>query len=348
MAIFHLSHTDLDGYGAQFITNFYFDNIKFFNSNYGKEINEKFAQILNLIDTEFANETNLILITDLNLTLSQCLEFQNLAGEKNAKILLLDHHQSGEECAKKHGWYLLDSSRCATKITYDFFSDLYGKNEMLDKFVRVVNAVDIWLDKDSEFELGKVCLGLVSGAKEINKVMFEKESFSYIQFLISAIPNFFDIKNSHIALDNAIHGLKKEFFKTEKDDTLSNLISNFVVGKLSAQKDKFIIKFGEKTGILTYNIGNTSVIGNDFLVKNHDVDFFIDVTSKKTLSFRANGNANVSEMAKILVGGGGHINASGGMFAGFKDSNSYENIKTQIVNLIDKKLSETKENQNEK
>ena len=46
MAIFHLSHTDLDGYGAQFVTNFYFDNIKFFNSNYGKEINEKFAQIL--------------------------------------------------------------------------------------------------------------------------------------------------------------------------------------------------------------------------------------------------------------------------------------------------------------
>ena len=86
MAIFHLSHTDLDGYGAQFVTNFYFDNIKFFNSNYGKEINEKFAQILNLIDTEFANETNLILITDLNLTLSQCLEFKNLAGEKNAKI----------------------------------------------------------------------------------------------------------------------------------------------------------------------------------------------------------------------------------------------------------------------
>ena len=36
MTIHHLSHTDLDGYGAQVITNHYFKNVKFYNSNYGK------------------------------------------------------------------------------------------------------------------------------------------------------------------------------------------------------------------------------------------------------------------------------------------------------------------------
>ena len=46
MTIHHLSHTDLDGYGAQVITNHYFKNVKFYNSNYGKEIDEKFDQIL--------------------------------------------------------------------------------------------------------------------------------------------------------------------------------------------------------------------------------------------------------------------------------------------------------------
>ena len=46
MTIHHLSHTDLDGYGAQVITNHYFKNVKFYNSNYGKEIDEKFDQNL--------------------------------------------------------------------------------------------------------------------------------------------------------------------------------------------------------------------------------------------------------------------------------------------------------------
>ena len=71
-----------------------------------------------------------------------------------------------------------------------------------------------------------------------------------------------------------------------------------------------------------------------------DIDFFVDITSKKTLSFRANGNADVSLIAKNLVGGGGHINASGGLFGAFKDCNDYTNIKAQFQNLIDQKTKE--------
>ena len=64
------------------------------------------------------------------------------------------------------------------------------------------------------------------------------------------------------------------------------------------------------------------------------------MTNKKTLSFRANGKLDVSAMAKRLVGGGGHVNASGGLFANFKDGFSYEPIKAQIVDLITKKTQE--------
>ena len=42
MKIYHLSHTDLDGYGAQLVTKHYFKDILFFNSNYGREIEAKF------------------------------------------------------------------------------------------------------------------------------------------------------------------------------------------------------------------------------------------------------------------------------------------------------------------
>ena len=346
MKIYHLSHTDLDGYGAQFVAAHYLTDVEFFNANYGKEINEKFDLILARIDERLATDTDeksLVLITDLNLLPAQCEKFSGELARRNARMILLDHHQSGLECAKKFPWYFLDSSRCATKITYDFFSAMFGGSPRLDKLVRVVNAVDIWLKDKSEFELGKVCLGMVSGAKEINKIMFERESRDYIFFLLEKIFKFQDEPDAHIALDSALHGIKKEFFKSERDDTLSNLVSHFVVARLSAQKQRFEIDYLDKKGILTYNIGNVSVIGNDFLTQNPDIDFFIDVTSKKTLSFRADGKIDVSEMAKLLLGGGGHVNASGGMFAGFKDASSYEAVKAQIVDLIEKKTQISKE-----
>ena len=345
MKIYHLSHTDLDGYGAQVVANFYFKDVIFSNSNYGREIDEKFAQILGAIETdEAAGYTGgaVVLITDLNLTSAQCEDFTNALAGKNAKIFLLDHHASGAECASAYEWYFLDVSKCATKITYDFFSSMFGEDAKLAKFTDVVNAVDIWLKDDLNFEMGKVGLGLVSGAKEINKIMFERENSEYLFYLLSRAQEFFADANDYIALDNAIHGIKKDFFRSEKDDTLSNLVSAYVVNLLTKNREKFEIKYGETRGILTYNIGNVSVIGNDFLVANPEFDFFIDITNKKTMSFRANGNIDVSAMAKHLVGGGGHVNASGGMFAAFKDGFSYEAIKAQVEDLITKKIQERK------
>ena len=347
MKIYHLSHTDLDGYSCQYITKFYFNDIKFYNSNYGKEINDNFSMIINdikQVKKDNVNEKFLILITDLNLTITQCEEFEKNSKELDVKLLLLDHHQSGEECMKKFSWYLLDNSRCATKITYDFFSKAINKNEKLSKFVDVVNAIDIWLSDDKNFELGKVFLGLIANAKEINKVMFKNEYLKYVFFLLDKAISYIGKENSNILLDDDTHILKKNFFKKNKNNTLANLISEFIVERLSAYKDKFSVYYENHKGILTLNIGNTSVIGNDFLTKNNDFDFFVDISSKKTLSFRANNKVDVSLMAKKLVGGGGHKNASGGLFASYKDSSNYDNAKAQFIDLINKKT--TKDNKN--
>ncbi|MCR2098905.1 DHH family phosphoesterase [Campylobacter upsaliensis] len=345
MKIYHLSHTDLDGYACQYIVNFYFKDVKFYNSNYGKEINENFTSILNDIEKDEENEA-LLLISDLNLTLTQCEEFEKTCKEKGIKLLLLDHHQSGFECMQKYDWYFLDSSRCAAKIVYDFFSKICFKDENLERFVRVVNAVDIWLKDDEYFELGKVFLGLIASAKEINRVMFQKENVLYMFFLLERARKFIEKENAHILLDNAVHFIKKDYFLIKKpDDTLANLLSYFIVEKLSLMKGEFVIYYENCKGILTSNIGNTSIIGNDFLVQNPDFDFFIDVSSRKTLSFRANGKIDVSLMAKRLVGGGGHRNASGGLFVGFKESANYKFIKAQIIDLIKaKELKKEAEN----
>jgi len=338
--VYHLSHTDLDGYGCQMVSNHYFKNIQFYNSNYGREINERFNEIFSDIH-ENENLKNIILITDLNLTIDQAKDFDSRVkiASQNIMIILLDHHKSGQDCANDFEWYYLDDSRCATKITYDFFSNIYGKNEKLSKFTDVVNAVDIWLDDKDEFELGKVCLGLVSGAREINKVMFPSENSQYLFELLDKIQPYFDYDKAHIVLDENIHKIKKEILKDEEDDTLNNLISKFNVKLLTKNKDKMSIKYLGHKGILTYNIGNVSVIGNDFLKANKDFDFFMDITSRKTVSFRANGVVDVSKMAIKLANGGGHPNASGGLFSGFKDSFVYGKIKKQVNDLITKKTA---------
>ena len=38
MRVFHLSHTDLDGYSCQLITRRFFDSVHCYNSGYGPEV----------------------------------------------------------------------------------------------------------------------------------------------------------------------------------------------------------------------------------------------------------------------------------------------------------------------
>ena len=333
--IHHLSHTDLDGYGCQMVSAHFFKSITFYNSNYGKEINECFNQILDDIQTSTLQK-HVILITDLNLTMDQAKEFESKVNicDKEIMMFVLDHHKTGQECADAFEWYFLDSSRCATKITYDFFSELYGKDEKLSKFVDVVNSVDIWLENEPEFELGKVCMGMVSGAREVNKVMFPDENSQYIFSLLTQAQEYFTCKDAHIALDDALHGIKKTFFTTQTNNTLSNLVSAYNVILLTKNREKMQISYKEYKGILTYNIGNVSVIGNDFLTANPDLDFFMDITSKKTISLRSNGKVDVSRIAAQIANGGGHHNASGGLLSNFKDAFIYDSIKSQVMSII--------------
>jgi oligoribonuclease NrnB/cAMP/cGMP phosphodiesterase (DHH superfamily) len=336
--LFHLSHTDLDGYGCQFVAKHYFKNVRFYNSNYGKEIDERYAEILEDIESVNADKS-VILITDLNLALQQAKNFEErLKSVKNSvKLILLDHHQSGEECAKKYPWYFLDISRCAAKITYDFFSNIYGEKKQLGRLADVINAVDIWLDENGDFELGKVCLNLIANAKELNRIMFDDANTQFMFCLLENSMNYIDKQQAHILLDDNIHAIKKSFFQNGVNDTLGNLVSNYNVEQLNRLKDKMTIFYNGYKGILTFNIGAVSTIGNNFLVQNPDYDFFMDVTSRKTVSFRANGRVDVSKIAHELANGGGHPNASGGTIASFRDSFLYGNVKNQIIELIKSK-----------
>ena len=314
-----------------------------YNANYGAEVIERLNEILDVLKK--SSEPSLIFITDLNLTLDEAkwlnreVERLNETGKK-IEIILRDHHGSGQECANKYEWYFLDTSKCATKLTYEYAKAKFelDEPEWMAKFVAVVNAVDLWLQDEVEnFEYGKVCMRLVTETRELNRVIFGDEDRKYKVALLKEAAQMVNIANANIVLDEKIHALKKDFFREEEDDTLDNLATRFIVKMLGAKTDYMTIYYKGYKGFLSYGVGNTSIIGNGFLVAYPEYDFIVDVSTRGTMSLRANNQVDVSLIAKEWAGGGGHPNASGGRIQGFKEQFRYDKVKLQIENLIHSK-----------
>jgi len=333
--LFHLSHTDLDGYGCQYLTTQVFDHISCFNANYGIEVSAQLQSIINTIKKEQINDA-LILITDLNLTIKEARWIEEEASLVGASLELLDHHASGQSCAERFGWYYLDTARSATQITYDWLVEKHGfdpKQNYLPT-AQVINAVDIWLDEHPYFELGKVCLGMISSTRELNKIMFDQHDRAYKLYLIKQIESYYTKEQAHIALDDDLHQIKKKFFIHDQNDTKDNLVAAYTVDLISKQREHFTIYYKDKKGVLVYNVGNSSIIGNKFLIENRDYDFYMDIGGRGKFSLRSSNRADVSKIAQVLGNGGGHPNASGGKIENFKSSFIYEEVKKFVEEHI--------------
>jgi oligoribonuclease NrnB/cAMP/cGMP phosphodiesterase (DHH superfamily) len=340
--VYHLSHIDLDGYGCQYLTTKCFKKIECFNANYGQEVKARLEEIINSIKRDkfiSENKEHIILITDLNLTTKEANWLQREASSVGAKIVLIDHHISGENTANQFTWYYLDATKSATLLTYEWLRENYDfdKERKYQKIVKAINAIDIWLSEDELFEFGKVGLGMISGAKEINRTLFPKEDRDLKLFLIESAREFLEKENAHILLDNNLHKLKKEFFKQKYDNTKDNLVAQFVSKLLSDDKQRLTIEYKGYKGLLGYNLGNTSILGNTFLVDNPEYDFYMDINYRGNFSLRSNNKLDVSKMAQEIGNGGGHPNASGGKIKEYKDSFVYSDIKKFVQEYIDGK-----------
>jgi len=344
--IHHLSHIDLDGYSCQLVMKHTPYELEFYNANYGAEVKDQLELMLEDINKQQKQEV-MILISDLNLSVDEAKwidkEVNRLkeAG-KNIELLLLDHHGSGEDCATRFDWYFLDTSRCATKIVYDYAKKHFSLDEpsWMEKFVDIVNAVDLWKQEQKEyFEFGKVLMRTINESKELNRIMFAKEDNEYKLFMLQKAIPFLDKKDGHIELDDNIHFFKKDFFKKDHNDTLDNLSTEYIVELLGRHRDEMTIYYKGYKGFLSYGVGNTSIIGNGFLTKYPDYDFIVDVSFRGTMSLRANNQVSVAQISKEWANGGGHPNAAGGRIQNFKEQYRYDKVKQQIEALINNKES---------
>jgi len=348
MQFFHISHTDMDGYTCQLISKKVFPQGYFLNANYGLEVKLYIQEVLNKISECDKSEEILFLITDLNLTTDESKNLNNDINKLNEDgynitLQLLDHHATGSKSAKRYDWYYLDTSRSATKITYEYFKEHY--NETLcqncepnfEKLVQAVNAADIWLDDDPLFEYGKVCMSMVSKSYEVNNTIFPNDHRAYKHFLLTCALNFIEEKDGYIKLDEKIYFYKKEFLnQKQSNNTLDNLTSDYLVKLLDTKKEELTVHYKQYKGLLTYALGNISISANGFLRANEEYDFFMDVGRRGRVGFRSNNKLDVSILAQKLAGGGGHPNASGASFDDFKESPLYEDIKRYIQDKLDK------------
>ncbi|WP_297433442.1 phosphoesterase [Sulfurimonas sp.] len=343
--IHHLSHIDLDGYSCQLVMKYTPYEKYNYNANYGPEVRQKLDLMLENIKK--AKKDAYILITDLNLTADESRWLQHEVKKTNdnycnVKLQLLDHHGSGAESAKKFDWYFLDVDRCATKITYDYAKEHFDLDEptWMQKYVNVVNAVDLWKQEEHEnFEYGKVCMRLVTETRELNRIMFAEEDSHYKLSLLLEAVKYINQPSAPIVLDDKIHRLKKDFFREGADNTLDNLATKYVVKLLGdARKEKTIYYKGYR-GYLSYGVGNTSIVGNGFLTAYPEYDFIVDVSYRGAMSLRANNNVSVALISKEWANGGGHPNAAGGRIMGFKEQYRYDKVKQQIEQIINDKES---------
>ena len=346
MKLFHISHTDLDGFGCQLITKEYFKEGFFYNANYGLEVKLSIKKVLEQI-IPYKDEEILFSISDLNLTYQESKDLNSdinklIADGYKIKLQILDHHISGKKSAETFPWYFLDDKRCATKIVYDYMLsefDAFDINtkEWLSPLVDAINAVDIWLDYDlKNFEFGKVLMSMISKVREVNNILFADLNREFRFYLLKEASKYLEEIDGHITLDNNVHFIKKEFLKlSKKDDTLDNLSADYLVKTLVDVKDDLTVICNGQKGLLTYCLGSISIPANAFLKANLDYDFFIDVNKKGNASFRADGKMDVSLMASKIAAGGGHVNASGGKFDDFKETIDYSEVRNYIQKKLD-------------
>ena len=144
-------------------------------------------------------------------------------------------------------------------------------------------------------------------------------------------------EDAPIRLDDDLHQMKKAFFRQAENNTKDNLVAYYVTDLLTKDKQRLTIHYKDAKGILAYNVGNTSIIGNACMVANEDYDFYMDINFRGHFSLRSNNKLDVSKMAEHIGNGGGHPNASGGKIEGYKDSFIYADVRKFVQDHIDQK-----------
>jgi len=322
--IYHLSHNDLDGYGAQVVTNEIFEKnnlieVIYSNTNYGKEITENLEIILKDISKE-----DFLLITDINLSEEQAKWLEEKRIEINFELQLLDHHETGKNNTI-YNWYYLDSSRCGTKITFDYFvkKDLIKKDSNISNIVDIINIYDLWQENHNNFEYGKILNQILYDNKDIFPKVLKNESLKYNLYLIKtfgSLISFFKEEKSIEELEINKYIIERKYFKDFFNEDMRNtplhvlrikymyekIITSDLKKEVFFDGYKFEVYYGLSS--IFQEFSHLRLIDQD----KEKIDFVVNINTQGFIGFRSKSPIKVNEFAKKYFNGGGHAQAAGG------------------------------------
>ncbi len=328
--IFHLSHTDLDGYGCQFMLAQAFYNVAYYNCDY-KEVNHVLVQIVKQIKIESltGGVVKFLLISDLNLTISQADWLESALSKLTnpPEILLIDHHATGAAVADKYSWYKLDINYCATKLVWQWVKPFLSESTPeriahLEQVASLINVTDMWLKKEPLFH----------HANFIADIMFERPWYppnmtelgrEYRFHLIDKISE--DFLNGLTVLDVERHliDIRLDFLR------FNNLDESIVSDENRSLDNKFyelVLEEILRAGVDTVRIDNLTAcvffawsgtlfqhLSSRLFERNKNIAIAIRISSQGKLSLRSNDpQNNVGLIAQKYYQGGGHPCAAGG------------------------------------
>jgi len=375
--IYNLSHTDLDGYGSQYMINVIKPlltktKIKFFNADYD-EVTEKINLIFeNVLKNK--DKKMLFLITDIGVSEKIIKKMNNfLRGNKNIDLTykLLDHHKSNLETSKQNDWYICDTNKCGSSLTADFVISEFNVSspDVQEHLLNVgdfIEAHDIWKVDSEFFNQSNYLSEALFSVPFINELEEVKRNF-YMNFIFFFMKEFSENsyivedleKNINVIIKNAIKfmsPLENELEHILNDRNLRTTHKVFYFQALQYRefiKPNEIIDFNGKKGLLLYDTNGTlfQYFSKYFLERFPEFNFMIHFKSNGKCSLRSADNTDVSVIAKLLdykEEGGGHPQASGCKIKVKQEPHSKNEAVKIVKNIINEKLKNNQGNFNGK
>lgn len=319
--VYHLSHTDLDGYGAQFMLKAAGVQTECFNADY-RDIPLAVDAIVERI-LERGEPANLLL-TDLNLTLDQADQIEKRVKKLKVptQLQLLDHHATGAEVAAKYPWYHLDTERCATKLAFESVADRFDDARRAQYALRAdfVDMGDRWLKDEPLFRKALYLLGLVMQDDHLAPPLSEMKR----EYRFHLIEEFFlrhERGENLESIERSLYDLRKTFLEGRIEEAERNnpdipLNDKFHI--LSARLlDETTVPMldidGVRTGIFyswPHEVWRGVIM--DMMETRNIMDMAISVRGNGKISLRANPGVDAGAISAKYFKGGGHPGAAGG------------------------------------
>jgi len=349
--IFHLSDSDLDGYGAQCLLKEFNDKYNFskYIYYYNTKVSQKSTKIKEIKNEILKNKNKniLFLITDISLTIDESKKLNNFQKSNlNIKLdlQLIDHHISGMESSKLYHWYYLNTEFSAAKLTYLWLVNNYKNIKKYEKIAHLIDISDTYKERDRYFEKSKILSNIIYKELKYPDILidYQRENYFYIIKKISKeiykknktikiLKKYIDIQNNF--LNKYIYN---KYIINDNEITIDNKLIYYIYTIINNELDfeneiKTIdFEFNEKKIklIIFYNFDMIhQELSKYILNSNNDIDISINITKSGYVSLRTiKENLNLNELSKEYFNGGGHQKAAGGLINNFKSYSYNETL----------------------